>query len=441
MALGRADSINPGPPRTIPAMFDRTALPEGPRVISARLPASRSVSVAAYVRAGSRLEAPEQAGMAHFLEHLTFKGTEAYPTTRALSEAIEGVGGSFNAATDRETTVYWARVPRRETERAMNVLGELICRPALDPGEIDREREVIVEEIRGYLDDPAEYSQILFQQAMFGATALGREICGEESDVRALPAAGIRAFWSATYRPANAVVAVAGDLDHAEAVDLASASFGRGNGAVHGFAPAPALPAGERVLTGRRDTTQAQVTLGVPALSRDHPDAWALSVLNVILGDGMSSRLFLSLVDRDALAYDVSSGVVEYADAGAMQVSAGVDPGRVGRTIDAILRELALLRDDAVADDEMAKAKAYLAGGLELRMEETRHLASWIGGQEALHDRVLTLDDALEAVEQVRSEDVARLARQLFRDELLRLAVVAPARSLRGLDRHLRLPA
>ncbi|HET7181816.1 MAG TPA: pitrilysin family protein [Candidatus Limnocylindrales bacterium] len=422
-------------------MFERTTVPDGPRVISARLPAARSVSVAAYVPAGSRLEAPEQVGMAHFLEHLTFKGTERFPTTRALSEAIEGVGGSFNAATDRETTVYWARVPRRETERAMAVLGELISRPTLDPAEIDREREVIVEEIRGYLDDPAEFSQILFQQAMFGATALGREICGDEADVRALPADGIRAFWEATYRPGNAIVAVAGDLEHTEAADLAAAAFGRGNGAVHGFAPAPALPAGGRVLTGKRDTTQAQVTLGVPALRRDHPDAWALAVLNVILGDGMSSRLFLSMVDRDALAYDVSSGVVDYADAGALQVSAGVDPGRVGRTIDAILRELVLLRDDDVADDELGKAKAYLAGGLELRMEETRHLASWIGGQEALHDRVLTLDEALEAVGRVRAEDVARLAQELFRDELLRLAVVAPARFLRGLDRHLRLPA
>ena len=422
-------------------MFERTALPDGPRVISARLPAARSVSVAAYVRAGSRLEAPEQAGMAHFLEHLTFKGTAAYPSTRALSEAIEGVGGSFNAATDREATIYWARVPRRETERAMTVLGELICRPALDMAEIDREREVIIEEIRGYLDDPAEYAQILFQQAMFGATALGREICGEEADVRSLPANGIRSFWSATYRPANAVVAVAGDLAHDEAVDLVGETFGRGNGAVQGFDPAPALPAGERILTGRRDTTQAQLCVGLPALPRDHPDAWALSVLNAILGDGMSSRLFLSLVDRDALAYDVSSGIVEYADAGALQVTAGVDPGRVGRALDAILQELFRLRDEAVPGDELAKAKAYLSGGLELRMEETRHLASWIGGQEALHDRVLTLDEALDAITRVTTADVERIAGSLFRDDALRLSVVAPARALRGLDRHLRLAA
>ncbi len=422
-------------------MFERTALPDGPRVITARLPTARSVSIAAYVRAGSRLEAPEQTGMAHFLEHLTFKGTAAYPTTRALSEAVEGVGGSFNAATDREATVYWVRVPRRETERAMTVLGELICRPSLDMAEIDREREVIVEEIRGYLDDPAEYAQILFQQAMFGSTALGREICGEEADVRGLPADGIRGFWAATYRPGNAVVSVAGDLDHAEAVDLTARLFGRGNGVGRGFEPAPSLPAGPRILTGKRDTTQAQLCLGIPALPRDHLDAWALSILNVILGDGMSSRLFLSLVDRDALAYDVGSGIVEYADAGALQVTAGVDPGRIGRALDAILRELATLRDEPVGDDELRKAKAYLAGGLELRMEETRHLASWFGGQEALHDRVLTLDEALDRIERVSSADVSRLAGQLFRDDALRLSVVAPGRSLRGLDRHLRLAA
>jgi predicted Zn-dependent peptidase len=422
-------------------MFERTALPDGPRVISARLPGARSVSVAAYVKAGSRLEAPEQAGMAHFLEHLTFKGTAAYPTTRALSEAVEGVGGSFNAATDRETTVYWARVPRRETERAMTVLGELICRPSLDPSEIDREREVIIEEIRGYLDDPGEYAQILFQQAMFGSSALGREICGEESDVRALPADGIRTFWASTYRPANAVIAVAGDLDHAEAAGLADARFGQGNGVVHGFDPAPGLPAGPRILTGKRDTTQAQLCVGVPALPRDHPDTWALSVLNAILGDGMSSRLFLALVDRDALAYDVGSGIVEYADAGALQVTAGVDPGRVGRALDGILHELALLRDEPVAADELRKAKAYISGGLELRMDETRHLAAWIGGQQALHDRVLTLDEAIDRIQGVTAPDLSRIAGELFRDDALRLSVVAPGRSLRGLDRHLRLAA
>jgi predicted Zn-dependent peptidase len=421
-------------------MFERTTLPEGPRVISARLPGARSASIAAYVLAGSRLEAPEQVGVAHFLEHLTFKGTARYPTTRALSEAIEGVGGSFNAATDRESTVYWARVPLREAARAMDVLGELVCRPALSEAEIDRERDVIIEEIRGYLDDPAEYCQILFQEAMFGSGPLGREICGDESAIRDLRPDRILEFWTSTYRPVNTVVSIAADLDHAAAVELAASAFGRGNGVLRSWEAAPALPAGPRVRLGRRDTTQAQLSLGVPALRRDHPESWALAVLNAVLGDGMSSRLFLSLVDRDALAYDVSSGIVEYADAGALVVSAGVDPARIERALEALLLELGRLRDEPVPGDELAKAKAYLAGGLELRLEETRHLASWVGGQEALHERVLTLDEALAEIEAVDADRVHRLAVELITDDALRLAAVAPGRHLRGLERRLRLP-
>jgi predicted Zn-dependent peptidase len=428
-------------PCTIARMFDRTVLPEGPRVISSRVPGARSVSIAAYVLAGSRSEGPGQTGVAHFLEHLTFKGTAAYPSTRSLSEAIEGVGGSFNAATDRESTVYWVRVPRREARRAMDVLGELIVRPGLDTAEIERERDVIVEEIRGYMDDPVEYCQILFQQAMFGDGALGREIAGDEPGIRSLPEGSIREFWSTSYRPANTVVAIAGDLEHAQASDLAASAFGQGNGVVHGFDPAPPLPAGQRILTGRRDTTQAQLCVGVPGLHRDHPDAWVLAVLSALLGDGMSSRLFLAIVDQAALAYDISSGVVEYADAGALAVAAGVDPARLAAALDAILVELRLLRDEPVPAAELAKIKSYLAGGLELRMEETRHVASWLGGQEALHERVLTVDEALAAIDAVTVEDVTRVAQQLIRDEVLRLAVVAPARYLRGLDRHLRLAA
>jgi predicted Zn-dependent peptidase len=418
-------------------MFERTALPAGPRVISARLPGARSVSIAAYVLAGSRLETLGQTGVAHFMEHITFKGTAGYPSSRAISEAIEGVGGSFNAATDRESTVYWVRVPRREASRAMRVLGELIVRPILAEHDIDHERTVIIEEIRSYLDDPAEFCQILFQQAMFGTGPLGREICGDESDVRALPEATIRDFWRTTYRPANTVIAVAGDLDHGVAVELADAAFGTGNGVVPGWAPAPVLPAGERVLTGRRDTSQAQLSLGVPALRRDHPDAWTLAVLNAVLGDGMSSRLFLSVREERGLAYDISSGLVEYADAGVLEISAGVDPLQLRGAIEAILAELARLRDEPVGEEELAKAKAYLAGGLELRFDETRHVAAWIGGQEALHDRVLTLEQALEAIAAVDAEAIRTLAAELFRDEVLRLAVVAPARHLRGLDRRL----
>jgi predicted Zn-dependent peptidase len=236
-------------------------------------------------------------------------------------------------------------------------------------------------------------------------------------------------------------VAVAGDIGHAEATDLAASAFGQGNGAIPPFAPAPDLPAGPRVLVGKRDTAQAHLVVGLPALHRDHPDSWVLAVLNVVLGDGMSSRLFLSIREERGLAYDIGSGLVDYADAGALEVSAGVDPAGLRDALAAILAELYRLRDEPVGEDELDRAKRYLAGGLELRMDETRHVASWIGGQEALHDRVLTLEEALASIDAVTPDDVLRVAAALIRDEGLRLAAVAPARHLRGLERHLHLPA
>ncbi|HEY7827086.1 MAG TPA: pitrilysin family protein, partial [Candidatus Limnocylindrales bacterium] len=358
---------------------------------------------------------------------------------RAISEAIEGVGGSFNAATERESTVYWVRVPAREAARGVDVLAELIVRPRLEDAEIDHERTVIVEEIRSYLDDPSEYAQILLQQALFGTGSLGREICGEESDIRGLPEQTIRDFWSETYRPTNIVVAIAGDLEHGAALALAGPLFGQGDGARTTFNPAPALPAGERYLLGHRDASQAQLAIALPAYRRDHPDAWPLAVLNGVLGDGMSSRLFLSVREERGLAYDVGSGVTEYADSGSMSIYAGVDPKGLEAALAAILAELERLRDDLVPADELNRSKAYLSGGLELRMDDSRHVASWIGGQEALHDRVLTPEEALEAIAAVRPEDVQRVAGELFRDELLRMAVVAPPKHGQHLDRALRL--
>src|SRR5918993_5970566 len=177
-------------------MFQRTKLPDGPRVISAHIPGCRSLAVAVYVLAGSRLEDRRKSGVAHFMEHVTFKGTVGYPTTRAVSEAIEGYGGSSNAATDRESTVYWARVPGREAERAFKVLAELVTRPLLRHNDIAREREIIVEEIRSYRDDPGQYVFNLFDRAFFGDTPLGWEIAGEEETVRALPESDIRDFWA-----------------------------------------------------------------------------------------------------------------------------------------------------------------------------------------------------------------------------------------------------
>src|SRR5664280_2960892 len=403
---------------TLRPMFERTALPAGPRVITARLPGARSFTVEAHVLAGSRHEAPGQAGCAHFMEHLTFKGTRAYPTTRALSEAVEGLGGTFNASTDRESTVYYVRVPSRHAATAMQVLGELVVRPNLDETEIENERDVIVEEIRSYLDDPAEHVNVLFDLAIFDDTPLGREIAGSEESVRSLPATAIREFWTTYYQPSNVVLAASGDLHHGEVVALAMEAFGTGGRPIPGYLPAPAIPAGERSLRASRPSTQAQLVLGVPALPRDHPDQWTLSVLNAVLGDGMSSRLFLEVREELGLAYDVGSSIVAYSDAGVLSVYAGVDPGRIRPTIAAVLAELARLRDEDVSDQEMTKVKAYLAGRLELR-----------------------LDEALAAIDAVTIADVRALATRLFHDEALRLAVVAPAGKGRALESTLRIRA
>jgi predicted Zn-dependent peptidase len=359
------------------------------------------------------------------MEHVTFKGTKAFPTTRAVSEAIEGCGGSTNAATDRESTVYWARLPVREFDRAFTVLSELVCRPLLRDTDISRERDIIVEEIRSYRDDPGQYVFNLFDRAFFGDTPLGWEIAGDEDSVRGLAEADIRGFWSNLYRPANTVISVAGDVEHERIVDKVAAVFGSGNGVVPTFSAAPSLPQ-ERLTVEERDVAQAHLCLGLPGLERDHADQWSLEMLNTILGEGSSSRLFQQLREEAGLAYDVHSFQTDYADCGTLQIYAGVDPADLAETVQAMLDELHRMRDEPVAQDELDRARTYAAGRLELRLEESRHLSAWLGIQEALHDRVLTLDEALAELAQVTPASIQSLAQRLLRDDRLCLAVIAP---------------
>jgi predicted Zn-dependent peptidase len=427
-------------------MFQRSTLPDGPRVISARLP-SRSLSVAYYVPHGSRGEAPSEWGVAHFMEHLTFKGTAALPDSRAVAAAIESFGGTSNAATDRESTVYWVRLPARETERAFQVLAELTVRPLLRKADIERERDIIVEEIRSYREDPGQFVFNLFDEAFFGDSPLGREIAGSEDSVRALSARQVRSFWRRAYRPSGGVVAVAGDIAHDDAVALAGATFGTGNdfGATDQARmptrdlPPPTLPA-SRLRIERRNCSQAHICLGLPALPRDHPDQWALEMLNAVLGEGSGSRLFLNVREAAGLAYDVHSFQSDYADCGTLQVYAGVDPADQVAALRQILAELGRLRDEPVPDAELARARAYVSGRLELRLEEGRHVASWLGVQETLHDRVLTVDEALAELAAVTSDQVHALAQRLIRDDLLCLALITPSRGVASVERALRLP-
>ncbi len=420
-------------------MFERTELPDGPRVITARLPGMRSLSVAVYVMVGSRGETRAKSGLAHFMEHITFKGTRDLVTTREVSDAIEGVGGSSNAATDREVTVYWARLPIREADRAVHVLSELTLHPRLRSADIAHEREIIVDEIRSYRDDPAQFIYNIWDEAFFGDTPLGWEIAGDEESVRSLTDVDIRDFWAAAYQPSNMVVSLAGDIGHDEAVDLVQRHFGRGNGVAQAYEPAPAGPL-ERMRLDHRHTAQAHVCIGVPALPRDHADQWTLDLLNTILGDGTSSRLFMKIREEDGLSYDVHSFQTDYADTGLLQVYMGVDADDVVPATRGVLSELARLRDEAVPAAELERARNYTIGRLELRLEESRAVSSFLGSQEALHERVMTMEEVIEALRGVTADDIRALAGRLFRDEALCAAVIGPNLEAGSLEGALRLP-
>jgi predicted Zn-dependent peptidase len=276
--------------------------------------------------------------------------------------------------------------------------------------------------------------------AVYGPTPLGREIAGDEGSVRRLAAPTLHDFWARSYRPANCVVAVAGDIEHDAVRDMVAGGFGPGNGIVPGFMSPPVLPSAQRVRRVERDTAQAHLCVGVPALRRDHPDSWALEIMNTVLGEGMSSRLFLIVREQLGLAYDVSTILNAYVDCGIFGVCAGVDPADLGPALDAVLVQLGRLRDETIAPAELEKAKAFGGGRLELRLEETHHLASWVGVQEALHDEVLDLDQALAKIDAVTADDIRDLAGRLLADDRLALAVVAPAGSGADLEARLRLP-
>jgi predicted Zn-dependent peptidase len=373
------------------------------------------------------------------MEHVTFKGTRDLPGTREVSEAIEGVGGSCNATTDRETTVFFTRLPVRESRLGLHVLGELTMRPRLRSEDIAHERAIIIDEIRAYRDEPDQHVYTMWDEAWFGDCPLGWEIAGDEASVRALTDDDVRGFWAAHYRPANVVVAVAGDIGHDEVVGMVTDAFGSGERVAAACQPAPQGPV-DRLRIVERDIAQAYICLGVPGLPRDHADQWTLELLDTVLGDGAASRLFLTIREEQGLAYDVHSFQTDYADCGTLQVFLGVDGGDVAPAIRAVLAELARLRDERVPAAELERARSYAIGRLELRLEETRAMASFLGSQEALHDRVLTMDEVMDELRAVTSDDIHALAGRLFTDERLCAAVIAPRGTTSDLDAALRLP-
>ena len=413
-------------------MFQRSVLDNQLRVLTSTMIHTRSVSMIFCVGAGSRYESDEMAGLSHFIEHLPFKGTKSWPDAGAVSEAIEGVGGVMNASTDREMTVFWCKVPHSHFRTAFGVLLDMMLNPLLEPEEVEKEREVIQEELRMTMDMPSYRVDLLIDEALWPDQAMGRDVGGTPESVDQLTQNSIREYMERQYNPANTVVAVAGNVTHEEVVNLlADATAGWKPQVSLDWEPVIAGQTEAAVKVEQKRSDQSHVCLALPSLPMDHPDRYALTILNIILGDGMSSRLFMNLRERQSLAYDVSSSTNMFRDCGSLVVYCGVEPRKSRKAVQAVVDELGLLREEPPMQ-EVAKAQEYAKGRLMLRMEDTRAVASWLGSQELLLDAVSTPEDAAERLDAVTPADVARVAQDLLRQEQLRLAVVGPHRGEKG---------
>jgi predicted Zn-dependent peptidase len=403
------------------------------------MPHARSVAVALFVGVGSRHETDGEAGLSHMVEHLAFKGTRGYPEAGALSAAIEACGGTVNASTDRELTVYSARVPRSRAERAFEVVAELVVHPLLRPADLVAEKPVVVDEIRAYVDSPSDHVFSLFDELLFGRHPLGREIAGTPQTVRRTTHAGVARHWGDWYVPEHMVLAVAGSIDHGAVRRAARQWFALADeqGATprrrDGVSAPAAVPPGA-VRVGFRRLAQGNLCLGMPGVSRTHPDRWALDLLTAVLGDGMSSRLFLELRERRSLAYDVGTFATSYADCGTVGIHAGFDPPQADAIIRAALEQLERVVQDPISPAEIDRAKAYTRGRIELRLEESSAVAAWLGTGASLLPRILTVDQVVERLEAVTADDLLRVARAYLRPDLARIALLGPFRSRRRVE-------
>ncbi len=419
--------------------YRRTVLPNGIRVLTSTMPTARSASISLYIGTGSRYERDEEAGLSHFLEHLLFKGSSKRPSAKEIAEAIDGVGGVMNGGTDRELTVYYVKVARPHLDLALDVLVDLVRNPLLDPGEFEKERQVVLEELAMVADSPQQLTDLLLDATLWPGQPLGRDVAGTPQSVSALTPEMAAEYLRRQYVANNVVVAVAGAIDHQPMLDAIWAAMGDWQaGAPSRWFPA-SDGAGPRCGLRYKKTEQAHIDIALRGLPLSHPDRYVLSFLSVILGEGMSSRLFLELRERRGLVYDVHSYVSHFLDTGAFTVYAGVDPQKAAETVQIIVEELARLRDEGPAAEELTKARELSKGRLVLRMEDTRAVSAWLGGQELLLAKVNSIDDAIAEMGAVTLQDMQRVARELLVGERLHLAVVGPYRSDKRFGRLLRL--
>ncbi len=386
-----------------------------------------SASIIFNYSVGSRFEADKQAGISHVLEHMLFKGTEKRPDPAQISSEIEGVGGILNAATGRESTNYWAKIPSIHMELAFDVLSDILRHSTFPVDELEKERFVIFEEIRGINDTPDDLVHDVIDEVIWDNQPVGRSIIGTEETVGGISADDLHGFLDRHYRPERLVIAVAGKVDHDHVVELAERYFGdMPTGEGEQFLAAEHQQTQPKVRLVTRPTEQAHLCIGHPAISYTDERRYSQGMLDAILSSGMSSRLFQEIREKRGLVYSVYGYFRQYADVGQGVVYAGTDLQRVDETIEAILIELEKLRREEVPADELQRTKELRKGRILMGMEDSRSVAGWIGSQELTFGDILTPEEVMEKIDAVRADEMLELARELIREDQLSLALVGP---------------
>jgi len=403
------------------------------------MPHTCSVSICIFIGVGSRYEAEAEAGISHFIEHLCFKGTQKRPTAREISTAIEGVGGILNGGASKELTVYWCKVAQPHFSLALDVLVDILLHPRFDPEDIERERPVIIEEINMGIDSPSQRVDMLIDELIWPNHPLGRDVAGNKETVAAITRNMMLDYLHGQYLPSNTVVSIAGNIRHREMVTAVSQVLGNWTNQPpgSGYLAYKEQPA-RRLHIETRDTEQAHLCLALPGLSLFHPKRFTLDLLNAILGEGMSSRLFTEIRDRLGLTYSIHSYVEHFLDTGSVTVSASVEPKNLPVTIKAILEQLSQLKE-VVPESELTKVKEMSKGRLLLRMEDSHSVAGWVGGQEILTGRILSLDQIISIIDAITADELKQLAQELLVGSQLRLAVVGPVVNNEPLEELLKL--
>ncbi|WP_020665913.1 M16 family metallopeptidase [Amycolatopsis nigrescens] len=413
------------------AVVKRSVLAGGLRVITEHVPASRSATIGLWVGVGSRDEPSTVAGAAHYLEHLLFKGTANRGATQ-IAQEIDAVGGEFNAFTAKEHTCYYAQVIDQDLPLAVDLVTDVVFEALCTDSDVDTERSVVLEEIAMRDDDPEDLLHETFVSAILGKHPLGLPVLGTEESIVGMSATALRGFYKRRYTLPRMVLAVAGNIEHAQVLRLVRKALrDRLSGSAVPVPPRRGrarIPLDRKLVLHTDDTEQAHVMLGLRALSRHDERRYTLSVLNAALGGGMSSRLFQEVRERRGLAYQVYSSTASYADTGHMAVYAGCQPERLGEVAGVLREVLGQVAEDGLTDAEVARAKGQLRGGLVLGMEDSASRMSRIGKQELNYGDYRGIEDTVARIDAVTTEEVCLLARGLLRGSggVSAAAVVGP---------------